>query len=99
MIAFYRTACVTQGRVGEALAFAHEIATYVKDQTGVEITVALPVGGNPERIGWAASYDDLAALEETNKKLMADPKYFDLVAAHAGSFVDGSVHDEIWSTV
>jgi hypothetical protein len=98
MIAFYRSANIAGGKMGEALAFAKEIAAYIKDQTGAEVSVALPIGGNPNRVGWSVQYDDLAALEEMNTKLMADPKYMELVASNSGNFVEGSVRDEIWST-
>jgi hypothetical protein len=59
----------------------------------------VPIGGIPNRIGWASRYDNLAALEATLNKLMADPKYMELVAKGAENFIAGSVHDEIWRTI
>jgi hypothetical protein len=60
------------------------------------VTVAMPVGGNPNRISWHVRYDNLAALEDTQGKLLQDKKYLDMIASSADCFIAGSVHDEIW---
>jgi hypothetical protein len=99
MIAFYRTASIAPGRTRESMVFAHEIAAYIQDLTGTEVTVAVPVGGNPNRVGWATQYENLAGLEEMMGKLMADEKYLELVANGSVNFNAGSVHDDIWATV
>jgi hypothetical protein len=96
MIAFYRSASIAQGKVGSALAFSREIAAYIKDKTGVEVHVAVPIGGNPNRVGWSARYENLGALETQQVKLMSDPKYMELVAKGSDNFIPGSVRDEIW---
>jgi len=98
MITLYRSASIAPGKTASTFAFAKEIATYIKDKTGVEVSTAIPVGGNPNRIGWAARYDNLGALEAMQMKLMADPKYMELVAKGAENFIAGTVHDEIWRT-
>jgi hypothetical protein len=99
MITFYRSASIASGKVPSALGFAKEISAYVKDKVGVDVGIAVPVGGNPNRIGWAARYDNLAAMEAATDKLMADPKYLELVSKGADNFIAGSVHDEIWRTI
>ncbi|GAA1479227.1 hypothetical protein GCM10009623_36730 [Nocardioides aestuarii] len=99
MIAFYRTGEIASGRLTEAVTFAKEVAGYVEQTTGVAVGVALPVGGNPNRVGWSATYDDLAGLETMTQKLMADPKYMELVTSNSAHFIEGSIRDEIWSTV
>ena len=99
MIAFYRSASIASGKMGSAIAFAKEIAAYIKDKQGTELSVAMPIGGNPNRIGWAARYDSLAALEAMQGKLMADPKYMEMVAKGAENFIAGSLHDEIWRNI
>ena len=99
MIAFYRSASIASGKVASAHAFAREIAAFVKDKVGVDIVLAVPVGGNPNRIGWAARYESMAAMEAAMDKLMADPKYMELVGRGAENFIPGSVHDEIWRSI
>ena len=99
MIAFYRSASIAPGRIRESMVFAQEIAGYIKELTDTDVTVAVPVGGNPNRVGWAAQYENLAGLETMMGKLMADEKYLELVADGSTNFIAGSVHDEIWSTM
>ena len=99
MIAFYRSASIAPGKVGSSLAFAKEIAAFIKDKTGVEVSVAVPVGGNPNRIGWAARYENLAAMDAAQTQLLGDAKYMEMVARGAENFIAGSVRDEIWRSV
>lgn len=99
MISFYRNAVIAPGKTPQALAFAKEIAAYVKKSTGQELHVGVPIGGNPSRVGWSTSYESLAALEAQQTKMTADPKYWELVNKSADLFVAGSLHDEMWRTV
>jgi hypothetical protein len=99
MITLYRSASIAQGKTGSTLVFAKEIAAYIKDKTGTDVQVAIPIGGNPNRIGWSGRYENLGALETMQMKLMADPKYMELVAKGADNFIAGSVHDEIWRSL
>lgn len=99
MIAFYRQASIAPGKTGSAIAFAHEIAAYTKDKHGVELAIAMPYGGNPNRIGWSARYENLAEFETKMTRLTTDPKYMEMVAAGTGNFIAGSVRDEIWRTL
>ena len=96
MIAFYRSACIAPGKGGSAMTFARETAAYIKDKHGVDVQVGIPVGGNPNRVGWSVRYESLAALEVSQTKMLADQKYMDMVARGADNFIGGSVHDEIW---
>jgi hypothetical protein len=99
MIFQYRNASIAPGKTVPALAFAKEVAGYVKDKAGVEIGVAMPIGGNPNRVGWAARHENLAAFEAMQTKLLADPKYLELIAKGADNFIAGSIHEEFWRTV
>ena len=99
MITFYRSASIASGKVTSAHGFAREIAAFIKDKVGVDITLSVPVGGNPNRIAWVARYESMAAMESTMDKLMADPKYMELVGRGAENFIAGSVRDEIWRSV
>jgi len=99
MIRFVRQASVAPGKLGDAVAFAKEIAGYIEKAQGVKIEVLMPIGGNPLRIAWKSDYADLAAVENMTAKLMADPKYMELTTKGSMNFIAGSVTDSIWRTV
>jgi hypothetical protein len=99
MIAFYRNAAIASGKVGSAIAFAQQIAAYVKDKHGVDLSIAMPVAGNPNRIGWAARYENLAAFEAKMTTITSDPHYKELAAKGSDNFIAGTIHDEIWRTM
>jgi hypothetical protein len=99
MIAFYRNAAIAPGQVISAVAFAQQIVAYVKDKHGVELSMAMPVAGNPNRIGWAARYENLAAFEAKMAAITSDPHYKDMAAKGAENFIAGSIHDELWRTL
>lgn len=99
MITLYRSASIAPGKNTSTYAFAHEVAAYIKDTTGSVVKVAVPVGGNPNRIAWSLQYDNLGALEAQQTKLMADTKYMNMVAKGSENFIAGSVHDEIWRAI
>jgi hypothetical protein len=99
MIAFSRIASIAPGKLGEAMAFAHEAAAFVKSKTGVEVQLSTPIGGNPNRICFYAEYADLAAFEQGLTKLGGDRDYQALFAKGAALFIAGSLRDEIWRTV
>jgi hypothetical protein len=99
MIAFVRTAGIAPGKTASAIAFAHEIAAYMKSNYGVELEVMLPVGGNPARIAWSARYENLAALETVNAKSLTDKRYWEIVGKNIDLFMPGSLNDAIWRSV
>ena len=99
MIAFYRSAAIAPGKLANTLAFAKEVAAHITATTGTEVSIALPVGGNPNRIVWSTRHDSLADFDTMMLALMADPTYVDLLAKSADNFIPGSVHDEIWRAI
>ena len=99
MIAFYRNASIAPGQIAAAVAFAQQIAAYIKDKHGLELSIAMPVAGNPNRIGWAARYENLAAFETKMTAITSDPHYKELAAKGSQNFIAGTVHDEIWRTL
>ena len=99
MIAFYRSASIAQGKVASALAFAKEISAHIKDKAGVDVSIAVPIGGNPNRIAYVSTYPNLAEFEAASTKLVADADYQKLVAANAANTIPGSVHDELWRSL
>jgi hypothetical protein len=96
MIRFYRSATIAPGKFAGAMAFAREVAKYVKTTTGVEVHIGIPVGGNPQRIGWSAQYQTLAMYDDMSTKLLADAKYQEMVAKAADNFVANTMRDAIW---
>lgn len=99
MIAFYRNAAIAPGKVGSAIAFAQQIAAYIKDKHGVDLSIAMPVAGNPNRIGWAARYENLAVFEAKWTAITSDLRYRELAAKGSENFIAGTIHDEIWRTL
>jgi hypothetical protein len=96
VIYFQRTASIAAGKAVTAMSFAREVAALIKARTGLEVRVGTPIGGNPNRIAWYVQYESLAALEDTQAKLLADQKYMELIGKSAENFIAGSVHDDIW---
>lgn len=99
MITLNRTASIVPGQVGSAIAFARDVAALIKTKTGVEVAVALPVAGNPNRVGWSARFESLGDFGQTMDRLRADAQYAELVAKGSTNFIPGSVFDEIWRSI
>ena len=102
MITFTRTSTSTADEFPAAIAYAREIAGYVKNKIGVDLKVQIsPAGGNPFRIRWVAQDQNLAAYEQKMQALLSDPKYMELAGKGTaqGLFSSEKVFDEIWSDV
>jgi hypothetical protein len=52
MIHYHRTASIAPGKAIASILFAREVASYIKAKSGLEVKIAMPVGGNPNRISW-----------------------------------------------
>lgn len=98
MIALIRTVDISPGQAGTAMAFAKDMAVYLRDNYDIKVEVLRPFGGNPQRVGWYVRYADLGALEKVSDKLTTDVKYQEKIATASGSFIAGSMHDDIWQT-
>lgn len=99
MIHFTRTSSVAAGKMADALAFAGEMNEYLGSVHGQKMQLMVPIGGNPHRLCWYTSYENLAAMEHFQSKTMADPKYLSLLGKGAGIFIAGASHDDIWRSV
>ena len=99
MIRFVRTASIAPGKLGDALAFAKQVAEYIDKNFGARLEIMMPVGGNPNRVAWRAEYASLGAMEESQTKMLADPKYLEMISKGAANFIPGSVNDVIWRTL
>ena len=53
MIAFVRVASVKPGKQVAAMAFAKDIAGFLKSSHHLDVEVLRPIGGNPQRIAWS----------------------------------------------
>ena len=99
MTTLTRSATVAPGMLSPAMAFANEISKQFTATTGIDVKIAVPVGGNPSRIAWIANYENLAQFEAAGLKLLADQKYLELTKKAAGILVPNTLHDEIWRTL
>ena len=99
MFMFIRTNSITPGKWAQAMTFSHEVATHIKSVTGIETRVSVQVGGDPNLVAWSGLYENLAALEAVNHKLMSDPKYREILTKTADCFMPAAARDSIWRTV
>jgi hypothetical protein len=99
MIHFTRTSAVAPGKMADALAFAGEMNEYLSSAHGQKMQLMMPVGGNPHRLCWYTSYENLAAMEHFVAKTMSDAKYLSILGKGAAVFIAGSAHDDIWRSV
>lgn len=99
MITLHRSASITPGHVASAIGFAKEVAGLIKTRTGAEVSVALPVAGNPNRVSWTAHFDTLADFDRTMERLRSDAQYGELVAKGGMNFIPGTVFDELWRSI
>ena len=54
MILVQRSVSVAPGMLSAAIAFANEISAQVKTTAGIDLKIAVPVGGNAARMAWNA---------------------------------------------
>src|ERR1700687_865366 len=94
MIYFHRSASIAPGKAIAAVSFAREIAGYIKGTTALDVKIGMPIGGNPNKIGWYLQYEDLAVLEDTQTKLLQDQKYMEMISKSSENFIAGSVNDD-----
>jgi len=99
VITFHRTVCTTPGTFPAAIANGKELCALAKELEGVEVSLSTRVGGPVGYLRWSASYESLASLESALTKLLASPKYWELVSKGAPNIVADTAHDEIWRTL
>ena len=74
-----------------AMAFKATAATH-----GIEITVALPIAGSPNRITWMASGPDVTSMQANFNKLQQSPEFQELFGKAVTMYENA--HDEWWTT-
>ena len=96
MIKFTRIGAIAPGKAAAVAVFAQKVVDFYRTQYDHKVEVMRPIGGNPNRIAWVATYPDLAAFDALTTRSQGDPKYLELIASAADLFIAGSVHDELW---
>jgi NIPSNAP len=96
MITVIRTATAFPGEMGEALAWAKQIATIVKRVTGKEQLIATSFAGLLADIAWIGRYDSVAQYDELRTAVIADHEYRDAIKKARQLFVPGSERDQVW---
>ena len=56
MIAFVRVMNIKPGKTGAAMAFARQMAAYLKASHDIDVEVLRPIGGNPQRVAWSTRW-------------------------------------------
>jgi hypothetical protein len=97
MVRFVRVGTIRPGKIQQALAFANEIAGYVRSKIGVPVNIFLQSGGVVGRICWQADYPDLGAIGTANRDLLADPEFVKRVEEAADLFIAGEMRDSFWT--
>ncbi len=97
MVRFVRRGTIKPGKLQPALAFASEIAGYVKSKIGIDVNIFMQTGGVVGRICWQTDYPDMGALEKANRELLADQEFLKRVEAAADLFIQGDMSDSLWT--
>jgi hypothetical protein len=84
-----------------AIAWAKEIAEYVKKYEGISsVEVFTDAFGEVGTIRWIADYEDFASWEKVQKQTMADPEFHQKIEENASKlFIEGKTYDVIMSSV
>jgi hypothetical protein len=99
MITAARIAQSVPGKQAEAVAFAKEVAAYLKSKHGLEMELKMQIAGPVGRIGWLAVFNSLADYETAWNKILADEGYHKIVAKAHGIFNPGHTHDSLWRSL
>jgi hypothetical protein len=89
------------GNPREALAWALEMASYIRENVNDTVRVAQRIGGPQGQIVFASTAENLAGIEEQQLKLQDDSGYWERVdkALEKGLFAVGDTETAIWSEV
>ena len=74
-VRYVRTSLALPGKFFEALAVVKEAAAIVEKVTGSKVTTMTRIGGPVGEITNVVIYSNLAELEETSTKLLANAEY------------------------
>jgi hypothetical protein len=89
---------VDAAQMPQALGWAHEVVSYVKSKIGLEGRVEIPTSGNPYRIRWIYQFESQDQHAQNTRKLVADPKYLELLKKGSDLFHPRTTCDETWTS-
>ncbi len=98
-IAVVNTASMYMPRVGEALAFALEVADFIDMNTEHPGGVATAVTGARSRLSWFGYGDSLDDVAEAADAIEGSEEYLALYKRAEQLFVPGSLRQSIWQLV
>jgi hypothetical protein len=96
MITVIRTATAYPGMAGEAIAWAKDVAAFVKRVTGKEQSVCASFGGMLADIAWIGHYESVGQYDEMRTKVVSDGEYRTALKKARDLFMPGSERDQIW---
>lgn len=99
MVTVIRSGAIAPGKTLDVLTFAHQIKKLLKEKHGVTVELLVPVGGNPNRIGFKSHYENMGEWEALSAKMLADSEYMAAITSNGPNFVAGSINDDIWRSL
>ena len=100
MYLFTRSVQIRVGHLQESAAWSLELTAKVNQVTALDARLWTPVfSPGLGTLMWAATVEDLTALEAADAKLLADPDYVALVEKGATFAVDRPIDDALWQLV
>jgi hypothetical protein len=100
MYVFTRSAHVRPGHLMDLMTWAVKITEKVNQISEVPATLWTPFGSpSVGSLTWVAMFDDLAVLEGTDAKLMADSEYLAMVDEGMAFATDSPIDDALWQVV
>ena len=96
MVRLIRSMEARLGLFPQAVAFAREIAGYVKGKYGVEPKVFADSKGV---VFWIVDYKDYAEFGEVRSKIASDEGYWEIVAKSEDLFITGTLVDEVVTAI
>ena len=100
MIRWIRTAQIAAGNPMPAIAWAKEIAEYVKKYEGFSsIDVFMDTFGEVGTIRWIVDYEDFASFEKVQKQIMSDQEFHKRTENAPKLFIERKTNDVIMSSL
>lgn len=100
MIVFVRTARTVRGKRGEAKKWAIELTDYINAQCPeIHCRVFVPRFGEMNRIFWHTDFEDLAALDAWQQKMVLDKGYRKFSHQAQDLFSQDSIEDMVLASL
>lgn len=100
MIRFQRCGKVKNGKLQDGMQYAKEICEYINAKYApISVQAFNELFGDMTTIHFCADYEDLATLEKTHAKILADKGYWAIVNKAMDCYIDGSFQDRLISSI